>query len=84
MVVSKTIPHIQIKTKIPNPSQEPPAASKAPKEDFKDIDVLCTFKIKKESQKLDHGCIKHQWPYKNQDQDAKPQSGTSSVLQSLK
>ena len=32
----------------------------------------------------DHGCIKDQQPYPNQDQDAKPQSGTSSVLQSPK
>ena len=37
------------------------------------MDVLCTFKIKIESQNLDHGCIKNQWPYPNQDQGAKPQ-----------
>ena len=48
------------------------------------MDVLCTFKIKIESQNLDHGCVKDQWPYSNQDQDAKPQSGTSSILQSPK
>ena len=29
MVVSKTIDHTQIKIKMPNPSQEPPASSKA-------------------------------------------------------
>ena len=46
------------KIKMPNPSQEPPASSKAPKEDLKDMDVLCTFKIKIESQNLDHGYIK--------------------------
>ena len=67
--------------KMPNPSQEPPASSQAPNEDLKDMDVLCTFKIKIESQNSDHGCIKDQWPYPNQDQDAKPQSGTSSILQ---
>ena len=33
---------------------------------------------------LDHGCVKDQWPYPNQDQIAKPQSGTSSILQSPK
>ena len=30
------------------PIQEPPASSKAPNEDLKDMDVLCTFKIKLE------------------------------------
>ena len=50
--------HIQIKMKMPNPSQEPPASSKAPNEDLKDMDVLCTFIIRIESQNLDHGCIK--------------------------
>ena len=35
-----------------------------------------------ESQNLDHGCIKDQWPYPNHNQDAKPQSGASSFLQS--
>ena len=55
---------------MPNPSQEPPVSSKAPNEDLKDMDVLCTFKIKIESHNLDHGCIKDQCPYANQDQDA--------------
>ena len=84
MVVSNTSDHIQIKIKMPNPSQEPPASSKAPNEDLKDMDVLCTFKIKIESQNSDHGYIKDQWPYPDHDQDAKPQSGTSSIFQSLK
>ena len=83
-VQSKTQDHIQIKIVMPNPSQEPPASSKAPNEDLKDIDVLCTFKIKIESQNLEYGCTKYQWPYTNQDQCSKPQSGTSSILQSLK
>ena len=60
MVVSKTIDKIQIKIKMPNPSQEPPVSSKAPNEDLKDIDVLCQFKIKIESQNLNHGYIKDQ------------------------
>ena len=84
MAVSKTSDHIQIKIKMPNPSQEPPVSSKAPNEDLKDMDILCTFKIKIESQNLDHGCFKNQWPHPNQDEDAKPQSGASSVLQSPK
>ena len=58
MDVSKTTDHFQIKIKIPNPSQEPPASSKAPNEDLKDMYVLFTFKIKIESQGLNHGCIK--------------------------
>ena len=69
---SKTCDHIQIMIKIPNSGQEPSASSKAPNEDLKDMDVLCTFKIKIESQNLDHGCIKDKWPYPNKDQDAKP------------
>ena len=52
MGVSKTSDHIQIKIKMPNPSQEPPASSKAQNEDLKDMDVLCTFKIKIESHGL--------------------------------
>ena len=35
--------------KMPNPSQEPPAPTKALNQDLKDMDVLCTFKIKIES-----------------------------------
>ena len=34
---------------MPTPSQEPPASSKAPYQDLKDMDVLCTFKINVES-----------------------------------
>merc|ERR1712081_116960 len=84
MGISKTSDHIQIKIKMTNPSQEPLASSKVSNEDLKDVDVLNTFKIKIESLNSDHGCIKDQLPYSNQDQDAKPQSGTSSILQSPK
>ena len=80
MCVLKTSDHIKIKIKIPTPSQEPPASSEVQNQEFKDLDVLGTFKIKRESKNLEHGSTKDQWPYTNQDQDAKPLSGTSSVL----
>ena len=58
MGISKTNDHIQIKIKMPNPSQEPPASSKAANENLKDMDVLCTFKINIESQNFDQGVSK--------------------------
>ena len=61
-----------------------PVSSKASNQDIKDMDVFCTFKINIESQNLENVCIKDQWLYPIQDQDAKPQWGTSSVLQSPK
>ena len=54
---SKTRDHIQIKIKMLNPGQEPPASSKATNQDLKDKDVLCSFKIKIELKNSDHGCI---------------------------
>ena len=57
MGISKTSDHIQIKIKMPNPSQEPPASSKTPNEDWKDMDVLCTFNIKTESAKFASICL---------------------------
>ena len=72
MGLSKASDNIQIKIKMPNPSQEPPASSKAPNEDLKDMDVLCTFKIKIESQSSDHGYIKDQRLFPNQDENANP------------
>ena len=45
---------------MPNPSQENLTPSKAPNEDLKDIDVLCPFQIKIQSQNSDHGNIKDQ------------------------
>ena len=44
--ISKTTDHIQIKIKMPNPSQEPPASSIAPNEDLKDMDVSDHIQIK--------------------------------------
>ena len=48
------------------------------------MDVLCIFKIMIERKNLEHGCTKNQWPYANQDQVAKPQSGASSPKSGLK
>ena len=55
---SKKSDHIQIKIKIPNHSEKPPASSKAPNGDLEEMDELCTFKTKIESQYLEHGFIK--------------------------
>ena len=40
MGMSKTSDYIQIKIKMPNPSQEPPSSSKASNEDIKDLDLF--------------------------------------------
>ena len=56
----KTSDHIKINIRMQNPGQEPPESSKAPNQDFKDMNVLCTFKIKIESQILEYGCTKDQ------------------------
>ena len=60
MGVSKTSDHIQIKIKMPNTSQEPPASFRAPNDELKDMDVLCTLEIKIKNRKSDHGHIKDQ------------------------
>ena len=60
MGVSKASDHIQINLRVQNPSQEPPASSKAPNEDLKDMDVLCTFKLKIESWNSKIEYIKYQ------------------------
>ena len=56
--LKKTNDHIQIKIELQNPSQEPPASSKTQNQDLKNMGVLCTFKIKRESQNLEHRCTK--------------------------
>ena len=58
MGVLKTSDYIQIKIKMQNLSQEHPASSKASNQDFKDMDVLCTFKIKMESHRYIMGISK--------------------------
>ena len=84
MGISKTSDHILINMKMPNRSQEPPGSSKAKNEDLEEMDVLCIFKTKRESQNFDYGFLKDHWPYLNHDQDTKPQPGSSSTLQSPK
>ena len=81
--LSKVFDHIQIKIKVPNPSQEPPASPKASNKDLKDMDAVWIFNIKLESQNPKYRCNKDQWPYPNQDQGAKHQSKASSILKSL-
>ena len=76
--------HIKIYLGIQNPCQVPPASCKAQNQDLKDMDVLCTFKIKTESQDFDHGCTKDLWKFPNHVQDDNPQSGTSSIIWSPK
>ena len=58
MGVTKTCARIPIKMKMQNPGQEPPASQKAQNQDFEDMDVLCTFKIKIERQNSEHGSNK--------------------------
>ena len=43
MGISKTSDNIQIKMKLPNPSQEPPASSESQNEDLKDMDAVYLY-----------------------------------------
>ena len=67
MGISKTSDHIQIKIKMQNPSQDPSASSKRPNEDLKDMDVLCTLKIKIESKSKNSDHIKIKIPNPSQE-----------------
>ena len=73
---------------MPNPSQEPSESSKAPNEDLKDLDVLCSLKTKIDSQILQYVWTKDQWPYPNQYHDSKPsqepQESSKALNQDLK
>ena len=82
--ILKTTNDITIKVKMLSSSQEPPASSKAPNDDLKDMDALCTFKSKIERRNSNYGFIKDEGLYRNEDQDDKLHSGTTSVLQSPK
>ena len=73
MGILKSSDHIHIKIKMPNPSQQPPASSKAQNEDLKDIDVHCTFKIKIESKKFESLVYQRQMSITNHQHCPKPQ-----------
>ena len=60
IVINVIVYHYVLKCKMQNLHQDPPASSKAQNEDLKDMNVLCTFKIKLESQNLDDGVVKGQ------------------------
>ena len=50
---------------------KPQLSYKAQNQDFKDILVLCTLKIKIASQNLEDWCFKNQWLYPIQDLDSR-------------
>ena len=76
MGVSKTSDHVQIKIKMPNPSQEPFSILQSPQKDLKDMAVLCTFNIKAKiwnmtvSKTIDHIQIKINIPNTSQEHPA--------------
>ena len=84
MGLQKTSDHIQIKIKMPNPSQEPPSSSKAQNQDFKNMDVLCTFKIKIENKNSDHRCTKDQIKIQMQNSSQEPPVSSKVPYQDLK
>ena len=55
-----------------NPQPETSSILQSLKSYLREIDGLCTFKIKIKSQSLEQGCTKDQSPYPNLDKDAKP------------
>ena len=62
---------------MPNPSQE----SQKKQSELKEHGYCLHLQNQDSDQNSYHGWIKDQWTYPNQDQDAKPKLGTSSVLQ---
>ena len=84
MGVSKTSDHIQIDIWLQNPSKEPPASSKPQNQDLKIMNILRSLKGKIESQNSKYGCTKELQLYPNKEQNAKPQTETASIHQSVK
>ena len=76
--------HIQINIRMETSNQEPPVSSKAPNRDLKEMDFLCTFKIKLVRPNMEHVYTLDQKLYTNQEKDVKIHSETSSLLQSPK
>ena len=83
MGVPKTSEHIKIYIKLQNPSQEPPVSCKAPNQDLKDINVLCTIKINIERKNLGHGCIKDQINIKIHNPSQVPPASSEAPYQDL-
>ena len=77
MVVSMTSGHILIKIKVPNPSQEPPASSKAPNEDLKDMGNLLHL------QNLDREPKFRSWSYQRQLTISKSRSRCQTPVRNL-
>ena len=70
MGVPNTSDHIQINISMQTPIQKPPVSSKAPNQNLKGMDFLCTLKIKIESKKFRswiHIQIKIQMPNPSQE-----------------
>ena len=79
MGVWKTFNHIKIQISIPNSTRELPVSSKTQNQDLKDMDFLCTWKIKIQSQNLDHGCIKDKDDIQIKTKITKPQVKTEII-----
>ena len=71
--MSKISDHMQIKTNMSHLSQEAPASCKDVNYDLKGMDISSTFRVNCDSQNMEHGWFREQFPYHNGDQDAKPQ-----------
>ena len=92
LIESGILEHGCIKDQWPHPNENKDAKpqsgtsspEKSPKSGHKGHGCTLHPQFKIESQNLEHWCIKDQWPYPNQDQDAKAESGACSVLQSPK
>ena len=82
MGISNTSDHIQTMIKMPNPIQDPPA-SPIPQVGLEGYG--CSFHHQNQDREPQFVSWLYQRPVTiYQDQDAKPQSGTASVLQSHK
>ena len=75
MGLPKSSDHIQIKMKMPNPTQDPPESSKAPDEDLKDMMFFAPLKSRERAKigimgvptTIDHIQIKNKMPNPSQE-----------------
>ena len=87
-IESQNSEHGCTKDQWPYPNTNPDAKTKSgtpsllqnQKQYLNDVDDLCTYKTKVKSQNLEQRFIKEKWPHPNQYPDAKPKSGTFSIL----